>query len=340
MNSLPGGTFRKSARPTSCLLKTVRFFALLSLTFAVATFLIFPLVFYYSPSVRRAAIFRNNVHDQRIAYQDSPADHGMNCTELLYFKMSDGNEIGVWEMATYETGCVMYKSTKPLIYFLHGNSGSRSTTARKEKYRFFMRMGFDVVTLDYRGFGDSGGFPTAEHVVEDVTRVYNHIREKKLPHEIIVWGHSLGTGIASKFVAKLTKNETVGALVLETPFDKVGNVLFHHSLTVFVRHLPCFEKVFVDRLNENPETAFNSVDYVRDMDNSMPVLILATEDDQVVPAVLAKALYDGFVRHRGDSNVFLKTFDAKHGFGHMNIHHSKDLPNIIDQFVGLCCKAP
>lgn len=299
--------------------------------------LIVPGVFYFSTGLRRHAIFWHKSNDYKMKYLDPPEKFGMTCTNNIYFNMSDGARIGVWEMASPMNECKMYKGKKPLILFLHGNAGSRRSPVRIEKYRMFMDMGMDVVTLDYRGYGDSSGYPSAEHTFEDVITVYNHVRENKRAHEIIVWGHSLGTGIATKFVSRL--NETVGGLVLETPFDRVGNVLFYHKLTALLRKLPFFKYIYVDRINNDPEVCFNSVDYVKLINPKLPLYIFATEDDKVVPAVLAKNLYNELVKFRNSTkNSFIKVFDSKFQFGHLLVHRSPETTQIIEEFLKICCK--
>ena len=59
-------------------------------------------------------------------------------------------------------------------------------------------LGFHVVSFAYRGFGDSSGSPTPEGVVHDTIYVYQHLRGLAGPHPVIVYGHSLGTGIAAR----------------------------------------------------------------------------------------------------------------------------------------------
>lgn len=282
-------------------------------------------------------VFGHNKHDQRIFFGDTPEDHGMKCTSQVYYTMDDGNRIGVWEMALEKHDCKMYESKKPIVFFLHGNSGTRGTTARKEKYEMLRKLELEVITLDYRGFGDSQGVPSANSVNEDVRKVYDSIREHKKAKDIIIWGHSLGTGIGTMFLAGL--NETVGGLVLETPFDTIGAVFKLHKDMKIFRVSPFFDFFFVNRLNNHPVTAYRSTEYVKDINVRMPIFIFATEDDATVPAVLAKRLFDAIVEHRNSSkNTFMKLFDAKYGYGHMYVHKSRETPRIVEKLLEICCK--
>lgn len=57
------------------------------------------------------------------------------------------------------------------------------------------RSGHDVVCFDYRGFGDSTGCrPDETSVVEDAAAALAWTIEHYPDRDIVLWGHSLGSG--------------------------------------------------------------------------------------------------------------------------------------------------
>lgn len=55
-------------------------------------------------------------------------------------------------------------------------------------------MGYHVFAIDYRGYGDSTGWPSETGVVKDVMVLFNFIKSVEKTSKVFLWGHSLGTG--------------------------------------------------------------------------------------------------------------------------------------------------
>lgn len=105
------------------------------------------------------------------------------------------------------------KSSKGLIFFLHGNAGSlRRWGNIAEAYT---NLNYDIFMLDYRGYGKSEGLISSEEqFYDDVQRVFNVITEKYPQDKIIILGFSIGTGPA----AKLASENEVRLLILQAPY--------------------------------------------------------------------------------------------------------------------------
>lgn len=70
--------------------------------------------------------------------------------------------------------------------------------------------GANVLVIDYRGFGDSEGTPTEEGVNLDARTSWQWLVDNGAnPRDIVVMGHSLGTGIATKLVTQLQSEGTL-----------------------------------------------------------------------------------------------------------------------------------
>jgi uncharacterized protein len=107
---------------------------------------------------------------------------------------------------------------KGVVFFLHGNSGNLdSWFINTEIYR---QNNMDLVMLDYRGFGKSTGQIESEAQLRaDVRAVYNQIAPQYLAKKLVVYGRSLGTGLAAGLAADLYKEQTiVDMTVLVSPY--------------------------------------------------------------------------------------------------------------------------
>lgn len=119
---------------------------------------------------------------------------------------------------------ILKESESPIVLYLHGTTGSRGDPEhRLDLYKVLRKAGFQIISMDYRGYGDSGNLqPTEEGLVSDALKVYNYIRNiTEAP--ILLWGHSLGTAIATHLLSKMTKMKIAGpsALVLESAFTNM-----------------------------------------------------------------------------------------------------------------------
>ncbi|XP_038066186.1 lysophosphatidylserine lipase ABHD12-like [Patiria miniata] len=221
---------------------------------------------------------------------------------------------------------------KPIILYLHGNAGSRAADHRLLLYRLLIGMDFHVVALDYRGFGDSSGWPSAEGVVDDAESSYRWVLERSKGAPIYVWGHSMGSGIGSAMVKRLCKSGLCPqGLILESPYSSMHDAMMNHPFTVPWRFVPgCL--ALISKAYEEEEAMFDSKENLLDV--QCPVLIIHSEDDFVVPYKLGKRLYDYSVEHRAKSlpPVTFHSFgDA--GFGHRHIVDAPDLPEVIRNFM-------
>ena len=104
------------------------------------------------------------------------------------------------------------------VLYLHGNAGSLRGWAGE---RFpLTRRGYDVLMIDYRGYGKSEGTPTEAGLYTDAHAAYAWLRERHAPEEIVVYGRSLGSGPATQLATEVAARH----LILETPFYSLESV--------------------------------------------------------------------------------------------------------------------
>lgn len=157
------------------------------------------------------------------------------------------------------------------VLFLHGNGGNISH--RVEKAAFLHDAGFHVLLVDYRGYGESRGWPTEQGVYEDAETAYVYLtRERHVPaSRLLVYGESLGGAVA----IELARRHPVRALIIEGSFTSIPDVS--------KRFLPLIPTQLL-------RYRFDSGAKVRTLD--VPVLIFHSRNDEVVPFALGRTLFE------------------------------------------------
>lgn len=108
--------------------------------------------------------------------------------------------------------------SKGVVLYLKGNS--KSIKGWGKFAVDFTRLGYNVLMVDYRGFGKSTGRRSQKAIKRDLQEVYNKIKELTTEDRIILYGRSLGSG----FAAKLASMNNPKMLILDAPYYSLTNV--------------------------------------------------------------------------------------------------------------------
>ena len=112
----------------------------------------------------------------------------------------------------------------PAVLYLHGARWNLSGSSfRIQRLR---DLGFSVLAIDYRGFGQSSGeLPTEKNAYEDALLAWDWLRAK-VPQagRRYVYGHSLGGAVAIDLAARLTADDAAG-LITEATLTSVPDVV-------------------------------------------------------------------------------------------------------------------
>jgi alpha-beta hydrolase superfamily lysophospholipase len=101
---------------------------------------------------------------------------------------------------------------KGIVLYFHGN---RQNVERYAKFAApFTKNRYEVWMPDYPGFGKTTGKRTEQVMYDDAVLLYKKAIEKAPPQNIIIYGKSLGTGIAANLASKYKCRQ----LILETPY--------------------------------------------------------------------------------------------------------------------------
>jgi pimeloyl-ACP methyl ester carboxylesterase len=157
----------------------------------------------------------------------------------LFFEVEEGVSIN---------GLHFYRENpKGLILYFHGNTRSIKGWARYAKD--FYRYDYDVVLVDYRGFGKSTGKRSEKVMLQDMQFVYDKLMSQYPQHHIIVYGRSMGSG----FAAKIASDNSPRYLILDAPYYNFKRVVerflpmlplrwvlrYHLRTDKWIRHVNC-----------------------------------------------------------------------------------------------------
>lgn len=134
-----------------------------------------------------------------------------------------------------------------LVLYFHGNSRSIKGWAKYAKD--FYRYNYEVVLVDYRGFGKSTGKRSEQSMLRDVQVVYDTLKQKFPEHHLIMYGRSLGSG----FACKLASENKPRYLILDAPYFSFKKTIerflpilplkyvlrYHLRTDKWIRHVNC-----------------------------------------------------------------------------------------------------
>jgi fermentation-respiration switch protein FrsA (DUF1100 family) len=109
-------------------------------------------------------------------------------------------------------------SAKGTVLYFHGNTGTLRRWGRQAPR--FLRKGYNVLMPDPRGYGKSRGALNEASLHADAQAWYAHLAATEPEHRIVVYGRSLGTGLATPVAARNRPR----MLILETPFANLFDV--------------------------------------------------------------------------------------------------------------------
>ena len=196
-------------------------------------------------------------------YSELPADYKLKAEDVILLT-EDQVKISGWYLPA--------DSPKGVIYLLHGNAGNIS--GRLFKGAEWVRRGFSVFLLDYRGYGKSEGKITSERdVYEDVQTGLRFLHEHKKwsDSEIILYGESIGAAPAIELAAK----SNFWALILEAPFTSLP--------AVAKVHYPFVPSFVMNRFQFQNSEKISRI--------HTPVFFVQGDEDDVCPFVMGEALY-------------------------------------------------
>src|ERR1700728_1397814 len=140
----------------------------------------------------------------------TPEQAGLSHVEEVPLTTADGAHITVWHAPPVEG--------KPVVLYFHGNGGALHY--RVARFQKLIEDGIGLVALEYRGYGGNSGSPSEAGLIADSEAAYAFAAARYSTSQIVVWGESLGTGVA----VALASEKPVGRAILEAPFTSAAAV--------------------------------------------------------------------------------------------------------------------
>lgn len=164
---------------------------------------------------------------------------------------------------------------KGVVLYFHGNKENVNHYAKFAKN--FTNSGWEVWMVDYPKFGKSTGDLTENNLYEEAIQAYKLARVKNQPNQIIIYGKSIGTGIA----AQLASIRDCRELILETPYKSMVSLVRHYTWILPVETLLHF-KLYTNQ-------------YLTKV--TAPITIFHGTKDDLIPISHAQALKNAFKKN-------------------------------------------
>lgn len=193
---------------------------------------------------------------------------------------------------------------KGVVIYLKGNTKSIKGWG---KFAIdFTRLGYEVVMMDYRGFGKSTGKRTSEGMKRDSQFIYDIVKEEFTEDKIVLYGRSLGAG----FAARLAARNNPRLLILTSPL--------YSLLRTIHRYLPF--------MPAKPFLRYNMPTFQYLKEVRCPIKIIHGSDDRLVPINTAVDL--------SEINPELTRLYVILRAGHIDIHQFEEYHRVMEEIFG------
>lgn len=199
---------------------------------------------------------------------------------------------------------LLFKSneSKGVVLFLHGNGGSIAGWGKGSN--IYTNNGYDILYIDYRGYGKSSGTILGEsQLIEDAQLAYDYLKERYSEENIIVSGTSIGTGIASKIASVNNPKK----LILISPYFSLHS-LINEKMKIFPSLIMKYK--------------FATNKFLKKVD--CPIFIIHGTEDRIIPINHSMQLKKEF------DNIH---FNQLKGYGHNDLSESIEYLKTMDEIL-------
>ena len=162
------------------------------------------------------------------------------------------------------------KKYKTLVFF-HGNAGNLFN--RVHKLNELNKLDINILIISWRGFSGNSGKPTEKNLYQDAQKSIEWLNNKGIKNEeIILYGESLGTGVA----VELGQKNIFNSIILESPFTSMAK-----TAKIYYPYLP------VNLLLKDKYDSINKIHKI-----TKPILIMHGVKDDLVPYIMSVELFN------------------------------------------------
>jgi fermentation-respiration switch protein FrsA (DUF1100 family) len=221
-----------------------------------------------------AAIIGVRLMEAKLVYQpgaravDQPAANLALDQRSLTFRAADSTLLTAWVIPAANAG-----PDAPWVLISHGNYGNIGYGGRPQFYAWFRDLGVNLFAYDYRGFGASDGAPSEAGVYSDADAAYRYLTDSLHvpPSRIILFGHSLGTGVT----IELARHVAAAGMFVEDAYTSVAN-----------RGQEVFPLLPIKLIAKSRFASIDKVGALR-----IPKLFLHAKNDMTIPIAHGRAVF-------------------------------------------------
>ena len=234
---------------------------LMKMNYFTNILLIFVLIYFF-------ILIYTYIFQRKLLYYPTENNYSGDQILVSIEKVKINTQDGIELMSWYHNKNVNNYKT---ILFLHGNAGSLEN--RIHKINHFKDMNVNFLLVAWRGFSGNKGTPTEKGLYEDAESAVRWLKSKGVrENNIIVYGESLGTGVATE----IAQNKNFAGIILESPFTSMIDAGKDKYPYLPVRLL------LKDRYESNKK--------IKNINS--PILIMHGKADNIVPFHMGKKMYE------------------------------------------------
>lgn len=194
---------------------------------------------------------------------------------------------------------LLFEIEKPkgVILYFHGNADNLHRWGKIASR--FTKFGYDVLVMDYRGYGKSTGERTEENMFSDAQFCYEFLKKKYTEENIVVYGRSLGGAFATKIASE------------NSPKTVILEATFYNLQDMANRWIPEF---ITNQLSPKVTYHFLSNEHIKKV--RVPLYHFHGTKDFVVPIKSGEKLFKTFEEHQPEIS---KNFIEIKGGSHDNL---------------------
>lgn len=219
------------------------------------------------------------------------------------------------------------KEDKPTVLFCHGRFSN--ITLKQNIINYVTEKGMGIFLLEYRGYGSNAGTPSEVGFYKDADAAVKHLNTIGTKNnDIVVWGHSLGGGVA----AELGSKHKFKGIILESTFSNITDMIKHCCSDDFTEDKTSFQKMASMLGSLVPKTTstilksnFRTDEKVTQIES--PLLILHSKKDKIVPCEMSKKI----AANNPNAQLYISKVGGhnKHYWGKERIlHFIENLPKL------------
>jgi dipeptidyl aminopeptidase/acylaminoacyl peptidase len=197
--------------------------------------------------------------------KDGSSKHPNINIENYYFDSKSGNKLNGWFLTPKEVTPIA------TILHLHGSGGNLA----RQHYMLspFVELGFQILTVDYSGYGYSEGESTRENALADAYSSLDFLLKQEFINgtKIIIYGQSYGGYLAS--IVGANKTDLIDGVVIEGAFSS------HRKEANFA--IPILGNLVKKGIVADKE--------IHKLNK--PVLVIHSTEDKIVPFKFGKTIY-------------------------------------------------